>query len=853
MQLLERDHLLRTLDACVSDLSETGRLVCLTGEAGIGKTSVAHVIADRAAGKVRVLWGACEDLSTPAPLAPLQDFARDGTWDPRPAAAFANQMAFFEAAFAGLTSEPTLAILEDLHWADDATLDFVRFAGRRIKRAPLVLLITARDDTSESQALLRRVLAEVPPDNYERVVLPRLSKKTVEDVAGDHGMDGSAVYALTSGNPFLTMEVLKQHTDIPATVRDTLLWRADKLTPAARAALDAASIFPRRVERDVLEQMSVDHAAAVLSCVDGGLLLVDGEFYKFRHEIARRATEAALSDPVRRDLNQRALEVLKARPDTATARLVHHAIEAHDVSAISALGPLAATQAAEAGAHREAVKHLTAVLTHVDGWAPSRRAELQEQLGYELQLTGKVGAAIDAFQSALVLRQEGGDQLKAGDNLRWLSRLHYNVGKRSDGNDLGRRAIEVLEPLGRTYELAMAYANLALVAALQDDASTAIELATKTMALADELGRRDLLADAHSTLAVAHQWSDASASRMHFEEALKFALDCNRPELVARIYMNAGNCELNARANKAAKSLLETGVRYCDERDLATWAVYMKGLIAQLLVREGKWSEGEALALEALKASTNPVQRFPSSAALARLYIRRGDDADWLFDNLTFDNEPQRLLAYAPIAGERAWLLRSDVEVSIAMLTKAAAIAEKIGDVWAAGEIEYWRSKLEARNPVADGKVAKPFALLFAGDWRASAQAWQSLDAPYDRALALLRGEREACDEALSIFDDLGAPVTASVARRELRAQGVRGLRRGPRESTRSNSAGLTRREMDVLRLLDAGLSNNEIAARLNTATKTIDHHVSAVLSKLEATSRLDAVGRARKLQLLQD
>ncbi len=854
MQLLEREDLVQKLDNYVTDLAGgAGALVCLTGEAGIGKTSVAQVIAERAGANARILWGACEDLSTPAPLAPLLDFAREGNWRLAPADDFASRIAFFEAAFEQLTSEPTLAILEDLHWADDATLDFVRFVARRLRGAPLLVLGTARDDSSESQARLRRLLADVPPDKYERIELRSLTEDTVRKIAIDRGQDGSAVYALTSGNPFLTMEVLKQGNDCPTTVRDALLWRADKLSPPARAALDAASVFPRRVECNVLEKMCAEDADGVLACLAGGLLQVEDDFYRFRHEIARRAIEAALSQPSKVRLNQRALEILKSGKTANTARLVHHAIEAHDLSAISVLAPSAAIEAANAGAHREATKHLRTSFEHVDTWEPNRRGELLERLGYELQLTGEINEAIESLQAALVLRQRCGNQLKVGDNLRWLSRLHYNAGERGQGAEIGRRAIDVLTPLGQTYELAMAYANLALICALRDDSKGAIELANKTRALAEELGHKELLADAHSTLGAAKQWLDRASSRDHFDEALTLALECDRPELVARIYMNAGNVELNGRAHKNARRWLQAGVRYCEQRDLLTWAVYMNGLLADLLVREGSWLEGEKLARGALEASKTPVQRFPSSAALARLHIRRGDGAAWLIDNLTFDTEPQRMMVHAPIVGERAWLLKLDVDASIEVLNKAAAVADAIGNLWAAGEIEYWRSKLEGKRPSALGKVAEPYALLFGGDWAGAADAWNRLEEPYERAMALLEGDEAARDEALGILDDLGATATASRARRELRARGLRGLRRGPRESTRSNPAGLTRREMEVLRLLDAGMPNAEIAARLNTALKTADHHVSAILTKLDSSSRLEAVTKARRLRLFDN
>ncbi|MCA8886157.1 MAG: response regulator transcription factor, partial [Hyphomonadaceae bacterium] len=505
------------------------------------------------------------------------------------------------------------------------------------------------------------------------------------------------------------------------------------------------------------------------------------------------------------------------------------------------------------GAHRAAVDHLRDALDYADGVETGRKAELRERLGYELQLTGEINAAIEEFGLALLLRQELEDGLKVGDDLRWLSRLHYNAGARLRGEELGRRAIDVLAPIGQTFELAMAYANLALIRALRDDSWGAIELANNTKAIAEELGHTELLADAHSTLAIANQWLDLPSSRNHFESALKLASACHRPELVARIHMNAGGVEMNARSNKAARRWLELGVQYCDERDLSTWAIYMKGLLSDLLVREGKCIEGEALGHEALEMATTTVQRFPCSAALARLLIRRGDTAGALLENLQFDAEPQRVMVYAPILGERAWLLNLEIDTSISVLNQAGAVARQIGNVWAAGEIEYWQAKLEHRQPIASEHVAAPFAHLFNGDWANAARIWSDLEAPYERALALLEGDEPACDEALRVLDRLGASAAGARARRDLRVKGRRGLPRGPRQATRSNVAGLTRREMDVLLLLEEGISNAEIAQRLSTAQKTVDHHVSAILSKLGSSTRLEAVAKARRLNLFGD
>jgi DNA-binding CsgD family transcriptional regulator len=171
---------------------------------------------------------------------------------------------------------------------------------------------------------------------------------------------------------------------------------------------------------------------------------------------------------------------------------------------------------------------------------------------------------------------------------------------------------------------------------------------------------------------------------------------------------------------------------------------------------------------------------------------------------------------------------------------------------WLAGELAFWRWRAGAVEPPPDW-IAEPFALQISGAWRASAEAWRRLGCPYERARALADGDAAAQGEALAIFDRLGAQPAAADLRRTMRAQGIRQLPRGPRPATRGNRFGLTTRQLDILQLLAEGLSNAEIAARLSIAPKTAEHHVAAVLAKLDVPSRQAAVRLARSENLLAE
>ncbi len=162
-------------------------------------------------------------------------------------------------------------------------------------------------------------------------------------------------------------------------------------------------------------------------------------------------------------------------------------------------------------------------------------------------------------------------------------------------------------------------------------------------------------------------------------------------------------------------------------------------------------------------------------------------------------------------------------------------------------DVLIWLHRLRPGRALAGVEtLPKPQRLLLDGDWQGAAQEWAARDAPYERALALAEGDASACAEALEILAELGADAGSHKVREDMRRRGIAAVPRGPRESTRANPRGLTRRQMDVLALLDLGLSNAEIADRLFVSPKTIDHHVSAILAKLDVATRGQAASVAR-------
>jgi DNA-binding CsgD family transcriptional regulator len=240
--------------------------------------------------------------------------------------------------------------------------------------------------------------------------------------------------------------------------------------------------------------------------------------------------------------------------------------------------------------------------------------------------------------------------------------------------------------------------------------------------------------------------------------------------------------------------------------------------------------------------------KIPALAVLGWVQVRRGNASsipilDEAYALALGTGEIQRIAPVAAARAEAAWLSGNQQQC----LLEARAgyeLALTYPDPWKLGELSIWMWRAGGLTS-APTSIAEPFERQIAGDWQRAAELWAQIGCPYEQALALATGDAEAKRHALAIFERLGAQPAAAMVRRWLRQEGIAGIPRGPRPSTRTNPAGLTSRQLEVLELIGEGLSNAEIASRLFTSPKTIEHHVSAVLAKLGVHSRAQAISAA--------
>lgn len=861
MELLEREPFLAELEAILNGVaSRQGRVVFVSGEAGIGKTWLVERFAETHKTKARLLWGACDALFTPRPLGPLHDIARQvkghllTLFDQQ-----APRASIFAAALDEMekSQATSITVIEDVHWADEATLDLLKFLSRRINRINSMLIVTYRDDEVGADHPLRLVLGDLSPRSIVRLRLPPLSETAVGQLAASAGRSIEDLYSVTGGNPFFVTEALaSKESGVPVTVRDAVLSRAVRLSPNARTVLELVSVVPARTELWLLNATINPDDSIIDEIVSAGMLQSDGEAIAFRHELARLAVEDSIATARRRSLHQLVLKALLNRGSaTLLARVVHHAAQAGDGAAVLNYAPGAAKQAAALKAHRESASHYQTALQYADKLPLEERARLLECRSYECYLTNQGDEALQARREALDIWRQVGDQAREGDNLRWISRLSWWLGLKAEAESYASEAVTVLENLPAGQELAMAYSNRAQLHMLADEQQQAVFWGTRAIALAQDLGATETLIHALNNVGTAELISHQEQGRIKLEDSLRLALANNFEEHVARAFTNLASAAVRYRNYHLALRYLNDGIAYTSERDMDSMTLYMRAWRARAHFEQGNWdsaSDDASFVLGHFEVAA--ITRIPALAVLGHVRVRRGDPdaARLLAEAHKLAMHTQELQRIAPVASALAegYWLKGELEQLLDQASLVLKMAKGHDDPWLHGEFAFWIWR--AGGTVAtEEKIAEPYALHMTGDWRAAAAAWKEIGCPYEEAMALADGDEPARLAALESFKKLGAGPAAERLSQALRATGVRGIPRGPRPSTKDNAAGLTSRQMEVLALMADGFANAEIAERLFISPKTVDHHVSAILAKLDTHTRVEAVTLALQSGLI--
>ena len=843
MELLEREELLEALTPAVA---EGRRLVILEGEAGIGKTSVLRAVVAR--GRRRVLWGACDALTTPRPLGPLRDMAARGAEETAARlASGAPSHEIFDAFLADL-STPTLAVMEDLHWADEATLDLLRFIGRRIGDTPSTVFGSMRREEVGPDHPLRTVLGDLASTGIARYALDALSLDAVRQLASARGLDGVTLHRVTGGNPFYVTEVLAQPAaEVPTTVRDAVLARMSRLPPGSRDVVELVAVEPGPVPRRLLRRFEVDDRS-VDEAVRAAVLVDDGTGLRPRHEIARLAVLTSLAPDRLATLHRRYLDVLADEPNADPARLAHHAAALDDRDAQLRWSRAAAEHAVRASANREVVAHYARAAEHVDRLPPRDGAALLAAYGEALSIVDDAAAAVVAWEAAVERMEAAGDAIGVAVYRAHLARALWTSGRSRDGYALMATVTDALEGSGDS-RAAEGFALAAFLAMLDRRLDEAIGWARRAIDIAGPAGNRAALMLAYNSLGSARIVGPEDLGGVaDLERSAAIGRELGARRNVASSYTNIGSALGEIRRYEAALPALEGGLRYATAHELDYSRHYLLAWLSRIRFEQGRWDEADALATEAIGGSqASPISPMVALLVRGRVRARRGaSDVDgpleegWRIARASGD--VQRTWPAVVALAEGAWLAGRDPAPILADLRRVLDHARRLRLAWAIGECGFWLQRLTG-DTVDPGRAAAPFAASLRGDHRTAAELWSAIGCPYEAAWALADVDDEAAlREALEGLMRLGARPLAARVRHRLHELGARNVPTGPRATTVGSPAGLTRREQEVLALIREGLTDREIADRLVVSPRTVGHHVSAILAKLGVRRRAEAI-----------
>ena len=799
---------------------------------------------------------------------------------------------------------PLLIVLEDIHWADRSTRDFVAFLARNLRSEPIALALTYRTGELPREHPTRRLVAELA----RRPFVTRLDLEPLgrDDVARQlEAIAGGAVpatladelHALAGGNPFFVEELFAVRRDgsrtVPATVADAVELRVTALSDPARSLLAVVAAAGGQAGHGVLERCAPDALGPALrEALDAGLLVRDDAGVALRHGLIGEVTYAGLVPAERTALHQ-AIAVALQEEGAPAAQLADqwHRAGAHAAALDASLE--AGAQAADAYAFAEASAHYERALTLWDVVRPAGgdRVDLLSRAAQAARHGGDQPRALALGRAALAAHDHAADPERA-------ARLYERLGEYLSWDDEAAlecyaSALALLgdEPTPIRARLLAAQGHALM--GLRRWAESR-ERCERALAVAAAAGDGAQAAAARITLGITLGFlGEAEAGERHLREALATA----EGEDGLRAHVHLGEL-LRLRGDHArALETMELGERAAARLGMrGSFGCFMYVNAIDDLLRLGRWDEAEARLQEAERMDLGVTAATMLHASAAQLHALRGEataarehlEHARACEELGLPGEfatPFRSAAAALALAERdpqsarehaatalggppeplympvlLWLgMRAEADAA-----EAARVHRRPVELARADELlaafPGGGAGVLAYRALAEAERARAAGTPLAESWRAAADRFDALGEPHPAAYARLReadalltrgGDRRTAATRLAEAHETAAALGAEPLREDVEALARRARispLQGAAPSAEPAEGLLTRREADVLELLADGLTNREIASRLFISEKTVSTHIGHIYDKLGVHSRVEAAGRARAI-----
>lgn len=861
MTMFDRDRELGVLKDLYGSVNDHGGKIALVcGEAGIGKSTFVNQFLSQLDKNVHSAIALCDPLFTPRPLGPIRDLlASLQIVD----ISDADEVKFYFEDFVNRLrdSKSTLVlVIEDLHWVDQRTLDWLQFVGRRITQLPLLLIGTYRDDEVTVTHPLRAALATIAASSQVQLPLMPLSLTSITRMSENSPIEANHLLSITGGNPFFLTELLRTTIDsgeVPSSISDAINSRLNNLPEQLQAFIEFLSSVLGTIPYNLLQSLTGDDSLPLVDdAIALNVLLASPSGVTFRHELVRLTAFNRVQPLKRRDYQTKILTALLSLTDKTSHldRIVHYAAEIQSAQILLKYAPQAATKAAHYGAHREAASYLAKAISVLGSAKPNQAALILEDWAYEAGLSLNIDTkVIDARLRAIDLWRQIGRNDKVGENLRWLSRLHWYRGESVQAQAYIEEALNILEQEPPSIAKAQAYALRGQYCMLQDHMDEAISWAQKALPLAIQFDDIEIRTHALNTIGTAKMFRADLTGEQELRLSLDLALSNNLDEQAARVYTNLSECLIESRQLAKAETVIEQGIVFDSAHDLDAWTFYLVGRKAQLRFEQNHYEEARLIAENVLaREDQTLLMKIPAAIVLARALVRLGDSKADKFQKQAIDdaekiNEPQYFVAIQITELELA-VLKSQSARANAAVKKLLALKPEFLSNRKRGECCFWAILAGLELPMSYSLgLPLPFAEFLAGNLEQAATLFLEENSDYYAAWCLLvLGGADFTQQAASRFNELNAHAALeTIQQPQDQLANINwpvSTNQKQLRSAQPQPYSLTKKERLVLSLLVEGNSNAAIATELSRSRRTIENHVANIFAKLGCNNRVDAL-----------